>query len=334
MWGGFFILDQMTFNNKILILLALLIQVSVQAQIKPDTTLFQKYYKLGKQEEVFVPLGRIAFADTVVKFKKGKPAAREPFNDPSNGLGEPDYTTYATKDPKYVSIGCGGQYTVKFKKVGFIDIEGPDLFFFEVGPTIEPFKVEISTDGKKWFQLGRQVNGGQTTVDIGRFIRKTDPPQIFHYIRLTDLKRACGGVTPGADMDAIGAIGAVIKLSLDAKVLFDYDRYNIQETARNPLDELVGYLQEIPKAKIQIHGHTDGDGSKQYNKILGRNRAESVRNYIQTNLNGTGDFTYDIESFGKSKPVKDNHTKQGMQQNRRVEIIVFPDKDFYKPPEK
>ena len=321
-------------KNKLLFLFFLLIQVSAFAQIKPDTTLFQKFYKFEDRDEVFVPLGKIAFADTVVEFKRGNPPAKEPFNNPDNGLGEPDFTTYNTKEPKYVSIGCGGQYTIKFKEVGFIDIEGPDLVFFEVGPSIEPFKVEISTDGKKWLQLGRQVNGGQTTVDIGRFVRKTDPPQIFHYIRITDLKRYCGGPTPGADIDAIGAIGAVIKLSLDAKVLFDYDKFSIRKSAQKPLDKLIRQLQEIPTAKIQIHGHTDGDGSEEYNRVLGQNRAESVRNYLQDNLQNTGDFTYEIESFGKDKPVKDNETDEGKQQNRRVEIIVFPDKDFYKPPKK
>src|SRR5699024_6837642 len=302
-------------KNNCFFIIFLFFQISVFAQIKPDTTLFQKFYKFEDRDEVFIPFGKIAFADSVVEFKRGNPPAKEPFNNPDNGLGEPDFTTYATDDPKYVSIGCGGQYTIKFKEVGFIDIEGSDLVFFEVGPSIEPFRVEISTDGKKWLQLGREVNGGQTTVDIGRFVRKTDPPQIFHYIRITYLKRFCGGVTPGADIDAIGAIGAVIKLSLDAKVLFDYDDFSIRESAQKPLDKLVRQLQEIPKAKIQIHGHTDGDGSAEYNQVLGQNRAESVRNYIQTNLNGTGDFTYDIESFGKSKPIKDNQTKEGMQQN-------------------
>lgn len=315
-------------------LIFLFYQASSFAQIKPDTTLFQKFYQFKGRDEIFVPLGKIAFADTVVEFKTGNPAARKPFDDPDNGLGEPDFTTYATGKPKYVSIGCGGQYTVKFKKVGFIDIEGPDLVFFEVGPSIEPFKVEISTDGKKWLQLGRMVNGGQSTVDIGRFVRRTEPPEIYHYIRLTDLKRSCGGATPGADIDAVGAIGAVIKLSLDAKVLFDYDKFDIRESAQKPLDELLGYLQEIPKAKIQIHGHTDGDGSESYNLILGRNRAVSVRNYIRSNLKKQKDYSYTIKSFGKSQPVKDNSSDQGKQQNRRVEIIVFPDKDFYKPPRK
>lgn len=321
-------------KNIYLFIFFLFFQVSIFAQIKPDTTLFQKFYKFEGRDEVFIPFGKIAFADSVVEFKRGSPAAKEPFDDPKNGLGEPDFTTYVTGKPKYVSIGCGGQYTIKFKKVGFIDIDGPDLVFFEVGPSIEPFRVEISTNGRRWLQLGRMVNGGQTTVDIGRFVRKTDPPQIYHYIRLTDLKRSCGGATPGADIDAIGAIGAVIKLSLDAKVLFDYDRFNIRSSAQKPLDELLSQLREIPKAKIQIHGHTDGDGSDNYNLVLGRNRAESVRNYLQANLQSKNEFTYEIKSFGKSKPVKDNHSDEGKQQNRRVEIVVFPDKDFYKPPKR
>lgn len=318
--------------HRICILVFLLSGLHSFAQLKPDTTFFQKFYKFEGRDEIFVPLGRIAFADSLYYFKRGNPPAKKPYNDPENGLGEPDFTTYVTKKPKYVSIGCGGQYAVKFKEVGFIDIEGPDLVFFEVGPSLEPFKVEISTDGVNWLQLGSQVNGGQTTVDIGRFVRKTDPPQIFQYIRLTDLKASCGGPTPGADIDAIGAIGAVIKLSLDAMVLFDYDKFNIRESAQKPLDRLISQLQEIPKAEIQISGHTDGDGSAAYNMVLGKNRANSVSRYIQNGMKGKGDFTYKIKSFGKSKPVAENQSDDGKQKNRRVEILVFPDKDFYKPP--
>lgn len=321
-------------KNIFLSILLGIVYFSSFAQIQPDTTLFQKFYKFEGRDEVFIPLGKIAFADTVTQFNRGNPPAKPPFNQLENGLGEPDFTTYATKNPKYVSLGCGGQYTIKFKEVGFIDIDGPDLVFFEVGPSIEPFKVEISTDGKKWLQLGKMVNGGQTTVDIGRFVRKTDPPKIFHYIRLTDLKRYCGGPTPGADIDAIGAIGAVIKLSLDARVLFDFDKYDIRKDAHKPLNKLVRQLQEIPKAKIEIKGHTDAIGSSTYNMALGLNRANSVKNYLDKKLNGKGDFTYVTTSFGKSKPVSENNDEAGMQQNRRVEIIVFPDKDFYKPPKR
>jgi hypothetical protein len=44
---------------------------------------------------------------------------------------------------------------------------------------------------------------------MGRYIGPyVKPGGVFHYVRLTDLKKACGGRWPGADIDAVGAIGA------------------------------------------------------------------------------------------------------------------------------
>lgn len=319
--------------KRFFVLLFLFCGFSSFSQSEADTTMFRKFYKIGEKEEIFVPLGKIAFADSVVAFNPGRPTSKPPYNDPQKSLGEPDYTTYQTNNPKYVSIGCGGVLTVQFTDNGFIDIEGPDLVFFEVGPSIEPFRLEISSDGKKWYDLGR-VSGGKATVDIANFVRPTEPKEIYYYVRITDLKRFCKGPTPGSDIDAIGAIGAVIKLSLDAKVLFDYDEFSLRDEAVESLNILLRQLAEIPKAEITISGHTDADGSQSYNRILGKNRAVSVQNYLKRNLKGKGDYTYKIKSYGKEKPVRENTTDDGKQQNRRVEIIVIPDKDFYVAPKR
>src|SRR5699024_1829433 len=217
-----------------------------------------------------------------------------------------------------VSNGGGGSLVVKLTDSGFIDIEGPDLVFFEIGPSIEPFRVEISSDGRKWYKLGN-VSGGKSTVDIGDFIRPTEPRRVYYYIRITDLNFFCRGPTPGSDIDAIGAIGAVIKLSLDAKVLFDTDKYFLRDRAKSSLDNLERQLREIPKAKIVIKGYTDSDGGFDYNMILGKNRAETARDYLQESLGETGDYTYKVKSYGKTHPGRENTTPEGKQQNRRVE---------------
>lgn len=300
--------------------------------IDSTSTDFRRFYKIGDHQQVFIPLGKIAFADSVIHFNPGNPAAHKPFNKPENSLGEPDFTTYRTDSPKYVSIGCHGSLTVKFTDNGFIDIPGPDLVFFEVGPSIEPFRLEISTDGHKWYKLGN-VSGGKSHVDIAQFIHPTSTRQIYYYIRITDLKHFCKGPTPGSDIDAIGAIGAVIKLSLDAAVLFDTDKYSLRQTAKDRLLSLAQKATHIPKAEFIIKGYTDSDGSNEYNIKLGKNRATSVADYLKKLLNGLGDYTYTIETYGENQPISDNSTPEGKQQNRRVEIIVIPSEEFYKSPQ-
>lgn len=317
--------------RRILISLLLFLVIQTSFGQVADSPIFHKYYKSFEGHIVFMPLGKIAFADSLVQFTDGQPPSKPPYNNPTQALGEPDVKKYKTRHPNYVSLGCGGQITLSFKQVGFVDINGPDLVFFEVGPAVEPFRVEISVDGKEWLSLGEQ-KGGQSTVDIGKFIRKTNPPQVYHYIRLTDLKHTCGGPTPGADIDAVGAIGAVIKLNLNASVLFDTDKYHLKHNAQEALDELVDMLNKIPQAEIHISGHTDSDASTAYNIILGQNRAQSVKEYIQSQVNPSNKYTYQLKSYGKSKPVATNQTEEGKSLNRRVELLVFPSEDFYQKP--
>lgn len=298
-----------------------------QSGVLPLST--PKTYTSSDGKSIFVPLGRVAFPDSVVTFKRGNPAAQKPFDNPQNSLGEPDFTTYRTPRPKYVSIGCGGSLTLMFKNAGFMDIEGSDLVFFEIGPSVEPFSLEISPDGKKWYKLG-QIRGGTSLVDIAGFVRPTDPPLVYQYIRITDLLHFCDGPTPGSDIDAIGALGAVLKYTISGETFYDSDEYQIHPLARRELLNLLHQMQGISTARIQIDGHTDSDGGKQYNLTLGERRAKAVKFFLQSQLEGKGNYRFETRSYGMSQPRQSNAEESGKKINRRVEIVVFPDKSYYR----
>ncbi len=57
---------------------------------------------------------------------------------------------------------------------------------------MEPTRLAISHDGKKWIDVGA-IAGGTAQVDIGKFVR---PGESFTYVRLTDNKSACHGGYP------------------------------------------------------------------------------------------------------------------------------------------
>jgi hypothetical protein len=86
---------------------------------------------------------------------------------------------------------------------------------FEIGPMIEPSHVEASADGERWIDVGN-INGGTAAIDIGPHVK---PADVFHYVRLTDLKSDCNSAYPGADIDAVGAIGRSAR-ALNTGVLF------------------------------------------------------------------------------------------------------------------
>lgn len=290
---------------------------------------FQKFYKVGKTNKVFMPLGEISFADKIISFRQGKPKAKPQFSNPKNALGAPDYVKYP--DNTYLSLGCYGELVVQFQNNGFINIDGPDLYFFEVGPSVEAFTIEISEDGKNWLQVG-DTSGGSSYVDIAS-AEENAVRNIYYYIKLTDLGNFCDGPTAGADIDAIGAIGGVLKVNINAQVLFDVDKHNLKKEATKALENFLQALKKIPKAEITIEGHTDNQASEAYNLTLGENRAKRVKKYILKNIKKPENYGITTKSFGENKPLATNQTKTGRQQNRRVEIIVLPEKEFYKSPE-
>jgi hypothetical protein len=157
-------------------------------------------------QTVFFPHGTASFADQVVTFQPGTPPAEADFSVPFSALGPPDYDK--KKDgTKFVSLGKGGILVVEFVDNRLVDVEGDDLYIFEIGPTVEGTTVAISVDGETWFEVGK-VQGSTSSVDIKPFSK---PGQQFRFVRLTDdpTEGNHRGRTAGADIDAIGAIGSV-----------------------------------------------------------------------------------------------------------------------------
>ncbi|MFZ5471159.1 MAG: OmpA family protein [Myxococcota bacterium] len=273
-----------------------------------------KSYRDSRGKEVVFPLGDRSFADEVVGFIKGKPSATEKDSDPREILGPPDYDK--KKALHYATLGCGGALTLRFTDNALVDVEGPDLYVFEVGPAVEPTLLAISADGEKWIEVGK-VSGGTAVVDISPAVKEGDA---FSYVRLTDAKRDCGGRWPGADLDAVGAIGSALTLSLESAVLFDFDRDTLRPEAKDELDRVSKTIAEYPGAKVVVEGHTDGKGEAAYNQKLSERRAAAVRE----KLVATGIANVSARGFGASRPVAKNDTEAGREKNRRVEVLVLP----------
>jgi outer membrane protein OmpA-like peptidoglycan-associated protein len=113
------------------------------------------------------------------------------------------------------------------------------------------------------------------------------------------------------------ARGLIVNMS---DVLFDTAKYSLKPGAREKLAKVAGIILGHPGLRIAVEGHTDSVGGDDYNMKLSDNRANAVRDYlVAQGLNG-GSIT--AEGFGKTKPVADNSTSAGRQQNRRVELVV------------
>jgi len=116
------------------------------------------------------------------------------------------------------------------------------------------------------------------------------------------------------------ARGLIVNMS---DVLFDTAKYTLKPGAREKLAKISGIILAHPGLTITVEGHTDSVGGDDYNMKLSEDRANSVRAYLVSQGLDPGIVT--AQGFGKAKPVADNSTAAGRQQNRRVEMVVAGD---------
>lgn len=108
----------------------------------------------------------------------------------------------------------------------------------------------------------------------------------------------------------------------DDKVKFASGKANLTPAGKEVLDNFISQLKaENKNVFIEIQGHTDNQGSTEYNQKLGETRAEAVRLYLSEN--GIPLHRISTISYGETRPLADNKTKDGRSQNRRVVIQVL-----------
>jgi len=107
------------------------------------------------------------------------------------------------------------------------------------------------------------------------------------------------------------------------KTKFTSGRAMLTPEATTEIDRLVQALQTEPKnVYLEIEGHTDSTGATTYNERLGLERAEAVKRYLYEQ-HSIPLHKMNVISYGESKPLAPNTTRDGRSQNRRVVIKVL-----------
>jgi outer membrane protein OmpA-like peptidoglycan-associated protein len=113
------------------------------------------------------------------------------------------------------------------------------------------------------------------------------------------------------------ARGLIVNMS---DVLFATGKYTLKTNTQVSLAKVAGILQAYPGLTLQVEGYTDSVGGDDYNQKLSENRANAVRDFLIKQGVAPGSIT--ATGYGKNDPVADNSTKEGRQQNRRVQLVV------------
>lgn len=122
------------------------------------------------------------------------------------------------------------------------------------------------------------------------------------------------------------------KVTLSAKVLFDFDKAALRTDAKNELDPLVNRLKGDANLKsVEVAGHTDYLGSEKYNQALSQKRADAVKNYFvaagvpaeKVSSVGKGEAEAKLTEECKAKKLKKKADRNAcLEGDRRVELTI------------
>lgn len=121
---------------------------------------------------------------------------------------------------------------------------------------------------------------------------------------------------------SVTRIGDNITLNMPGNVTFATDSSDLSPAFFDVLNSVSKVMDEYDKTVVEVAGHTDSTGSDSYNQSLSERRAGSVAQYLRSQ--GIDDARLLTVGMGERRPVADNGTDSGREDNRRVEITMVP----------
>jgi OOP family OmpA-OmpF porin len=137
-----------------------------------------------------------------------------------------------------------------------------------------------------------------------------------------DSADACPGTKSGVSVDTRGCPQPKeerVQVALDVK--FATGKADIDPGYTADLKKVGEFMNTYPTTVTTIAGHTDNQGDAAMNKRLSQQRADNVRQYLIDNFAIAGERITAV-GYGAEKPIADNATAAGRQQNRRIEAVI------------
>ena len=116
-----------------------------------------------------------------------------------------------------------------------------------------------------------------------------------------------------------------------AAITFRVGSSVLNQQAKTQLDDIARKAETAKGYVIEISGYTDSTGSVAQNRRLSQQRADSVVRYLVENHNIPLRRIITPFGYGEAKAVADNRTRQGREQNRRVEVKILVNRGLTAP---
>ncbi len=125
---------------------------------------------------------------------------------------------------------------------------------------------------------------------------------------------------------AEGGVPLYNRLISDGKIVtndihFDYNEATIKAESLPIIQDIANMLAQNTDIHLSIEGHTDSDGSEDYNLQLSEKRAMSVKSELVKQ--GIDANRLKTKGLGESVPLENNTSREGKSKNRRVEFILL-----------
>lgn len=133
-----------------------------------------------------------------------------------------------------------------------------------------------------------------------------------------DSKDQCANTPKTHKVDAVGcSLKLTETVSIKLNITFDSAKAIIKPEFESEVANLAQFMDQYADTVVTVEGHTDSQGADAYNQKLSQSRADAVKTMLITRYNIAADRVSAV-GYGESKPIADNATAAGREQNRRV----------------
>lgn len=140
-----------------------------------------------------------------------------------------------------------------------------------------------------------------------------------------DSKDQCPDTPKQYKVDAVGCpLELTETVAVKLAVKFDTAKSIVKDEYVDDIGNLAKFMNQYANTVVTVEGHTDSQGSDAYNEKLSQQRAEAVKQVLITKFGIAADRVT-AKGYGESKPVGDNNTAAGREENRRVVGAVSTD---------
>lgn len=126
------------------------------------------------------------------------------------------------------------------------------------------------------------------------------------------LDAGSGGASPGSQAD--------FETNVGDRVYFLVDQTSLTPEGREILSRQAQWLQQYPSVTVQVEGHADERGTREYNISLSARRATATRNYLISQ--GVSGKRISSIAYGKERPAQSCDAEECWSQNRRSVTVI------------